>query len=255
MSRIIRRRGVIELLSIGIIIGIWELVAVFIVDKTFILPSFHEVATSFYDLRKDIPDDVAISLKRFGIGLLWAAAVGIPIGAAMGWFKTAERMFDPIIQVIRPIPPIAWIPFALVWFHLTDWGAGFVVFIGALFPILINTYAGFKSVPRRLIETAQVLGRTKSHSLIRFVAFPYAAPSIFTGIRISMGVGWMCIIAAEMIGFKSGLGFRLWQRFWFLHQMDNLMAYMILIGVVALVMDYGFRYLTERRLLRWYREV
>jgi NitT/TauT family transport system permease protein len=255
MSRITRQKGVLELLSIAIVLGIWELVAVFIVGKTFILPSFHEVATSFYDLRKDIPNDVVVSLKRFAIGLLWAAVVGIPIGAAMGWFKSMERMFDPIIQVIRPIPPIAWIPFALVWFHLTDYGAGFVVFIGALFPILINTYAGFKSVPRRLVETAQVLGRTKSLGLIRFVAFPYAAPSIFTGIRVSMGVGWMCIIAAEMIGFKSGLGFRLWQRFWFLHQMDNLMAYMILIGVVALVMDYIFRYLTQRRLLRWYKEI
>ena len=255
MSRITRQKGVVELLSVGAALGIWELVAVFVVDNAFTLPSVHEVALSFYDLRGDIPGDVAVSLKRFGIGLLWAMVAGISIGAVMGWFKNAERMFDPIIQVIRPIPPIAWIPFAIIWFHLTDYSASFLVFIGTVFPILINTYAGFKGVPQRLIETAQVLGRTKNYSLIRFVAFPYAAPSIFTGIRVGMGVGWMCIIAAEMLGFKNGLGFRLWQRFWFLQQMDNLVAYMILIGVVALVMDYVLRYLTQRRLLRWYKEV
>jgi len=256
MSRITRQKGVLELLSIAAVLGIWELVAVFIVKETFTLPSVHEVASSFYDLREDIPGDAAISLKRFAIGLLWAIAVGIPMGAAMGWFKRVERILDPIVQVIRPIPPIAWIPFAMIWFGLTDYGGSFVVFIGILFPILINTYAGFKSVPRRLVETAQVLGRTKSLGLIRFVAFPYAAPSVFTGIRVGMGVGWMCIIAAEMmLGFESGLGWRLWQRFWPHYQMDNLVAYMILIGVVALVMDYVLRYLAQRRLLRWYKEV
>jgi NitT/TauT family transport system permease protein len=128
--------------------------------------------------------------------------------------------------------------------------AGFIVFVGAVFPILINTYVGFRNVPKVLIETAMVLGCTKNHSLIRRVAFPSAIPQIATGIRVAMGVAWMCVVAAEMFGMTSGIGYKIlnWSYF---HRMDHVMAYMLLLGFISLSIDRTFRHFVERRLSIW----
>lgn len=246
-----RKRG-LEIISLLVAVIVWQIIADFVVKDPFFLPSFYAVLLSFFELWRIIPLDTLISLLHFGIGLAAAICVAIPIGALMGWFRAADRIADPIVEIIRPIPPIAWIAFAIVWFGLTHHSAGFVVFIGAIFPILINTYAGFRDVPKMLVEAAKVLGCTKSRDLVRSVAFPYALPFIATGTRIGMGVGWMCVVAAEMFGVsKNGLGFRLYQRFYYAHQMDNLLLYMIILGLVALLLDRLFRHFVEDKLFKW----
>jgi len=240
------------ILSIIVAILIWQFVADVVVQKAFILPSFSATILALCEIWEMTLIDAAVSLFHFGIGLALGILFGIPIGAAMGWFKTVERALDPIVEVIRPIPPIAWIPFAIIWFHLTHQAAGFVVFIGAFFPILINTYSGFKGVRITLVEAAKVLGCTRARDLIRSVAFPSAMPSAATGIRVGMGVGWMSVVAAEMFAVsKAGLGFRLFQEFYHFHQMDRLLLYMLVIGLIALVLDRLFRYMVEGKMLIW----
>ncbi|HOW14482.1 MAG: ABC transporter permease [Methanosarcina sp.] len=242
----------IEVLSLIVAIAIWQLAADLIVQNKFKLPSFYDVIISFAAIVKSglIFTDTLTSLIHFSIGIIAAFVIGIPLGIAMGWFKEANRAIDPIIEILRPIPPIAWIPFAIIWFGLTRQAAGFVVFVGMVFPIIINTYTGFKNVPKVYVEAARVLGCTRNLDLIRFIAIPSAMPSIVAGIRIAMGVGWMCLVAAEMFGSNSGLGYEIWHNY-YMHRMDFVLVYMLLLGFVGLLIDRFFRYYVDAKLLRW----
>ena len=250
VGALLSRRG-IEVLSILVLIGLWQLVAVALND-TLILPSFIQVV---YALTKSwqaiLMEDLPVSLVHFGLGMLGGLLIALPIGMLMGWFRAADRIMDPIVEIVRPIPPLAWIPFAIIWFGLTDQAAGFIIFVGAVFPILINTYVGFRSLPRVYVESAKVLGATKDRDLIRYIAFPYALPSIAGGIRIAMGIAWMCLVAAEQFGVStSGLGYKIWS-YYYLHEMDYVLLYMIILGLLGLLIDRSFRYVIEERMLKW----
>jgi NitT/TauT family transport system permease protein len=240
------------LVPLIIVLLLWEIVAGYVIKDPLILPRFSAVIFSIYTLRELLILDVLVSLLHFGIGMTLAFSVALPLAIAMGWFRNVFRAVDPIIEIVRPIPPLAWIPLAIVWIGLNHYAAGFIIFIGAFFPILIDSYTGFRDVPRVLVETGSVLGCIGNIKLIRYVALPYALPSIATGTRVGMGVGWMCVVAAEMFGVgNSGLGYRLFQKFYFLHQMDYVVAYMLILGVLALLLDRLFRHLVEDKLFRW----
>jgi NitT/TauT family transport system permease protein len=241
----------IEVLSILVLIGLWQLAAVALND-TLVLPSFIQVV---YALTKSwqaiLMEDLPVSLVHFGLGMLAGLLIALPIGMLMGWFRAADRIMDPIVEIVRPIPPLAWIPFAIIWFGLTDQAAGFIIFVGAVFPILINTYVGFRSLPLVYVESAKVLGATKDRDLIRYIAFPFALPSIAGGIRIAMGIAWMCLVAAEQFGVStSGLGYKIWS-YYYLHEMDYVLLYMIVLGLLGLLIDRSFRYVIEERMLKW----
>jgi NitT/TauT family transport system permease protein len=241
----------IEVVSILALIGLWQIVAVALND-TLILPSFLQVVDAFIKSWQPIfMEDLPVSLVHFGLGMLAGLLIALPIGVLMGWFRAADRIMDPIVEILRPIPPLAWIPFAIIWFGLTDQAAGFIIFVGAVFPILINTYVGFRSLPRVYVESAKVLGATKDRDLIRYVAFPFALPSIAGGIRIAMGIAWMCLVAAEQFGVStSGLGYKIWS-YYYLHEMDYVLLYMIVLGLLGLLIDRSFRYVIEERMLKW----
>jgi NitT/TauT family transport system permease protein len=243
----------IEALSLLFAVAIWQLIADRIVQNKFLLPSFYDVLVSFSVIVKNglIYTDTLTSLIHFGTGIAAAFLLGIPLGIVMGWFKSVDTAIDPIIEILRPIPPLAWIPFAIVWFGLTQQAAGFIVFAGMIFPIIINTYTGFKNVPRVYVEAAKVLGCTRNIDLIRYIAIPSAMPSIAAGIRIAMGVGWMCLVAAEMFGVSnSGLGYQLWHNY-YLHRMNFVLVYMLLLGFIGLFIDRFFRHYVDSKLLRW----
>jgi NitT/TauT family transport system permease protein len=260
----------IELISICSAIILWQLVAVYIVQNKFYLPSFTDVTFAFvgiiskdtklglFGLDYQLPVllvDLIYSLMHFWIGLIFALVIGIPVGMIMGWFRTINRVVDPLIEIIRPIPPLAWIPFAIVWIGLNPIAAGFLIFIGAVFPIIINTFTGFKSVSRVYVEAAKVLGCNTDRELIRYVALPYALPSITAGIRIAMGVGWMCLVAAEMFGVsRNGLGYKIWHHY-YLHNMDLVLVYMLLLGFLGLFIDRALRYYIDGKLLKWRKGV
>jgi NitT/TauT family transport system permease protein len=241
------------ILAIALALVLWEIVAEVIVRYPFILPSPTDVASAFVNLLRHgtLLLDLEDSLVHFAIGLGAALLVGIPLGIAMGWNRRFDAFIDPIIELLRPIPPLAWIPFAIIWFGLTAWSAGFVIFIGAVFPIIINTYSGFRGVPRIFVEAGKMLGCTRSRDLIRYIAFPAALPSVASGIRIATGVGWMCLVAAELFGVSDyGLGQKLWW-YYSLHQMDSVVVYMIILGLIGLAFDMIFRYYIDRHFLKW----
>jgi len=232
---------------------IWEIAAAVIVRNSFILPSPPDVLFAFIGLieKGRLFLDFEVSMIHFAIGLGAALLVGIPIGIAMGWSRRFDAFLDPLVELLRPIPPLAWIPFAIIWFGLTAYSAGFVIFAGAVFPIIINTYSGFRAVPRVYVEAGEMLGCTKSLALIRHVAFPAALPSIASGIRIATGVGWMCLVAAELFGVSNnGLGMALW-FYYDLHQMDCVVVYMLLLGLTGLFIDMCFRHYMDKHFLRW----
>jgi NitT/TauT family transport system permease protein len=256
----------VELLSVISALIIWQVTAIYIVQNSFFLPSFTDVAEAFIitvskegmfpvlSMNLKLPVllvDTLYSLMHFFIGLIAALLIGIPIGMLMGWFRLLERIFDPLIEIVRPIPPLAWIPFAIIWIGLNPFGAGFVIFIGALFPIIINTFTGFKSIPRIYVEAAKVLGCTTDRELIRRIAIPSALPSIAAGVRIAMGVGWMCLVAAEMFGVsRNGLGFKIWHNY-YLHHMDFVLVYMLVLGFLGLLIDRILRSYLEDRYFKW----
>ena len=241
------------LLAILIALAVWQFVAAVIIHYPFILPAPTDVFMAFVSQVQQgtLLLDIEASLVHFTIGLGMALLIGIPIGILMGWNRRFDAFLDPLIELLRPIPPLAWIPFAIIWFGLTASAAGFIIFAGAVFPIIINTYSGFRGVPRVFVEAAKMLGCTKSRDLIRYIAFPAALPSVAAGIRIATGVGWMCLVAAELFGVSNyGLGQKLW-FFYSLHQMDSVVVYMIILGLIGLAFDMIFRYYIDRHFLKW----
>ena len=243
-------RGIEALSILGLILA-WQIAAAAVNDKL-LLPSFLQVAAAFSrEWPTILTEDLPTSLLHFLIGMAGGLLVALPLGMIMGWFRGADRILDPIVEIFRPIPPLAWIPFAIVWFGLTDTAAGFIIFVGAVFPILINTYVGFRNLPRVYVESAKVLGATKDLDLVRYIAFPYALPSIAGGIRIAMGIAWMCLVAAEQFGVSSsGLGYKIWS-YYYLHEMDYVLLYIVMLGLLGLLIDKTFRYVVEEKLLKW----
>lgn len=243
-------RGIEALSILGLILA-WQIAAAAVNDKL-LLPSFLQVAAAFSrEWPTILTEDLPTSLLHFLIGMAGGLLVALPLGMIMGWFRAADRILDPIVEIFRPIPPLAWIPFAIVWFGLTDTAAGFIIFVGAVFPILINTYVGFRNLPRVYVESAKVLGATKDLDLVRYIAVPYALPSIAGGIRIAMGIAWMCLVAAEQFGVSSsGLGYKIWS-YYYLHEMDYVLLYIVMLGLLGLLIDKTFRYVVEEKLLKW----
>ncbi|WP_148688775.1 MULTISPECIES: ABC transporter permease [unclassified Methanopyrus] len=230
------------------VLAIWQAVSGLGLINPVLLPPPSQVFSVFVDMPGEILKHAITSLYRVAVGYSIAAVAGVSLGVLMGTYRTAHAAMDLLIEIVRPIPPIAWIPLAIVWFGIGDPSAFFIIFVGSFFPILINTISGIKGVDRIYIEAALNLGADDT-ALIRHVLVPGALPSIFTGLRVGLGVGWMCVVAAEMIAAKSGLGYMIIEAQRILAT-DQVIAGMITIGLLGLVMDRGFRYF-ERRALAW----
>lgn len=194
------------------------------------------------------------SLIRVGVGFAVAIITAVPLGLLIGWNKKISAATHPLIEILRHIPPIAWIPFSIVFFGLGLFSSAFIVWLGAFFPILLNTASGVKNIGRAQIDVAITLG-AKEKNLISKVVFPAILPEVITGMRVGLGVGWMCVIASEMIGLRKpvGLGFFVLEM-QYLGRYSDMVAGMIMIGLVGLLLDYGLRFL-EYRFLRWREEI
>jgi NitT/TauT family transport system permease protein len=188
------------------------------------------------------------SLFHYLPGLVVGSTLGISLGIAMGWNETLDDALTPVTRVLRPIPPLAWIAFAIVWIGINHSGAAFIVGIGAFWINFYNAYSGVEGVPRHLKEVASSLGVDSDLGMIRKVIVPAASPSIMTGIRTSIGQCWMIVVAAELFG-APGVGFQIINAAQNL-QMDVSVAYMLVISVVFLASDGLFRQV-ERRVLEW----
>lgn len=181
--------------------------------------------------------DIYISLKHFIVGFIVALIVGIPIGIILGCFDSFSKFIGPIIDIIRPIPPLSWVPFAIIWMKLTNNAASFIIFIGVVFPIIIGVQNSIQKVPSIYIETGKILGCIKKHYQIFYIIIPYIKPYLYSSIKVSSGVGWMCLVASEMFGINGlGLGYKI-SYYYNLQRIDIVIIYMILLGILGLFID------------------
>lgn len=194
--------------------------------------------------------NLLFSAERVGKGFLCAISVGLPVGIAIGWNRISAGALDPTIQLLRPIPITAWLPFSIAVFGIQDIGAIFLISLGAFFPIVLNTAQGARDVERNLIRAALMMGAGR-WTVLRRVVFPASLPSIFTGLRIGLGIGWTAVIVAEMVAVKSGLGYVLWDAY-YVGRMDVVIADMASIGLLGLLSDLVILQI-ERWVLTWRR--
>lgn len=190
------------------------------------------------------------SLTRVLVGFAIGAGLALPLGLLMGTNRTVYRLFDPLVQVLRPIPPIAYIPLSILWFGLGNPPAFFLISLGTFFPVLMNTIAGVQQVDAIYIRAARNLGAGQM-TMFRRVILPAATPYILAGARIGMGTAFIVVIVAEMIAVNNGLGFRITEAreyFW----SDKIIAGMFTIGLLGLAIDIAMSSLNNR-LLRWHR--
>ncbi|MBI3699795.1 MAG: ABC transporter permease [Afipia sp.] len=187
------------------------------------------------------------SLKREAVAFLFSMTA-IPLGIAMGWWRIVYNQVSPIMEMLRPIPPLAWIPLSILWFGIGDTQNEFIIFLGIFFPILVNTIVGVKNIEPNLVRAARSLGAPEYKVLMR-VVFKGALPQVITGIRIGLGVGWMALVAAELVGANSGLGFIINDARSMLRT-DIIVVGMLTIGLVGLLIDTAIRVLS-RYLLPW----
>jgi NitT/TauT family transport system permease protein len=188
------------------------------------------------------------SFIRVAIGYFLASLAGVILGMLIGWFSVFSNLFDPFIQLLRPIPITAWLPFAIVLFGIRDPSAIFLIALGAFFPVVVNTTAGAQRVSKVLIRAALMLG-TRPTMLLPRVVFPAALPSIFTGLRLGVGLAWVLVIVAEMLAVDAGLGRALWTAYEFI-RMDLIVAAMVTIGILGFLSD-QLIVLVRDRVLRW----
>ncbi|QCK87374.1 ABC transporter permease [Phreatobacter aquaticus] len=233
------------LLGVTLIIGLWTLLtATGFVPRQF-LPSPLEVASRFLTLLTSpfagatLPVHLASSFQRYAYGVVLAAAVGIPLGLLMGWFRLLDDIVTPIFDGLRFIAPIAWVPFAALWFGTGVGGPVMIIFAGAFPPCLINAYRGARFVEPRLIEAARMLGTGHMRMIVE-ILLPAAVPSIIAGLRVSAGLGWQSLVGAELIVAAAGVGFMMVQAQGSV-QTATVMSGMIAIGVVGMAIDMALR--------------
>ena len=178
---------------------------------------------------------VLISLERVGIGFGLAAVVGVAIGALIGQSVWAMRGLDPIFQILRTVPPLAWLPLSLAAFQDSNPSAIFVIFITSIWPVIINTAVGVRNIPEDYRNVARVLRLNQLEFFLR-IMLPAAAPYIFTGLRIGIGLSWLAIVAAEMLTGGVGIGFFIWDA-WNSSRLSDIIVALVYIGVTGFVLD------------------
>jgi NitT/TauT family transport system permease protein len=194
--------------------------------------------------------NVVFSAQRVAQGFFLAMVIGVPLGIAIGWSRLVASLVDPTIQWLRPIPITAWLPISIAIFGIRDFGAIFLITIGAFYPIVINTTQGARDVDKNWVRAALMMGASRFATLRR-VVLPAALPSIFTGFRIGLGIAWTAVIVAEMVAVKSGLGYVLWDAY-YVGRMDIVLADMVSIGLLGYISDRLIVAL-ENWVLKWRR--
>jgi NitT/TauT family transport system permease protein len=217
-----------------------------------VLPSPIAVALKWWEwlVSGELLRDASASLYRVLAGFVVGTVLALPLGLLMGASRRVHALFDPLLQVLRPIPPIAYIPLAILWFGLGNAPAIFLIVIGAFFPVLMNTISGVRNVDGIYLRAARNLGAPRWTLFLR-VILPAATPYILAGMRIGLGTAFIVVIVSEMIAVNDGLGFRILEAreyFW----SDKIIAGMLTIGLLGLGLDTVMSLLSDR-LLRWHR--
>jgi ABC-type nitrate/sulfonate/bicarbonate transport system permease component len=240
----------LTLAGIGTFLAIWYgIVLLSVVPKTF-LPAPHDVIQELARLIREpfvghtLGRHLVSSFERFFYGFILAVTIGVPLGLLMALSLRVQRVISPLFESIRFVAPIAWVPFAALWFGTGIGGPILVIFMGAFAPVLINTFRGASYIERKYIEAARMLGAGPLRMMVH-VLLPASLPSIVAGLRISAGLGWQSLVGAELIVASSGIGYMMVKGQASI-QTSTVMAGMIAIGLVGLMLDILLRVLEKR---------
>lgn len=252
-----RRRPVVAItagLTIATLLLAWAIAAHFRLVSALFLPSPFEVGRAFLTVAREgfvdatLWQHLAASLGRVFAALIGATLIAVPVGFAIGSSRIGRGIFDPIIEFLRPIPPLAYLPLVIIWFGIGEPSKILIIGIAMLAPIVISTASGVKGVDHDRLNAARSLGATRGQ-LLRHVVLPSALPSILTGIRIALGAGWSTLVAAELVAASRGLGFMIQSAAQFLVT-DVVLMGILVIAAVAFALEAILRWI-ERRLVPW----
>ncbi|WP_284694575.1 ABC transporter permease [Geomonas sp. Red32] len=226
-------------MTLAAFVLLWQVVAGHYPPEQFPAPS--DVLKAIKELSDNgvLWTNIGISLARFGAAYLLAVVTAIPLGLFLGRFTRCHLAIDPLIQVLRPISPIAWFPLAVLWFGIGNAPAVFIIFLAAFYPILLTTISSVRSVPPVYLKVSSNFGAGARMTFLRVIV-PAAFPGIMVGLHIAVGTGWIHLVAGEMLGAQSGLGFMIIDARNFLRT-DEIMAGMLLVGLLGLAIYRGMK--------------
>lgn len=230
-----------------IVLAIWQLAVQ--LTGTAIFPSPIAVLKGLREL-PHLGAYIFDSLFRVAAGYSAAVLLGIPVGLALGWWSALARATNPLIQMLRPISPLAWMPLAVIWFGVSNLAPMFLIFLASFFPVVVATMNGVRNVPPMFIQAGRNFGLS-TPALIARVVLPAILPRIVVGLRIAFGVAWLVLVAAEMIAVDSGLGYLIIDARNAGKRYDLVVGGMLLIGVLGLALDALIRRLERLQFLRW----
>jgi len=235
---------------LGILL-IWYFISYINLFPAYALPSPGAVLKSFREevIAGRLVNDIVASLWRVGVGFVISAALGIPVGLWLGQHLYARQAFVPMLNFFRFLSPLAWIPFAILWFHIGDKPAIFLIFMATFFPLVLATMSAVATIPSIYYRVAQDYNY-KGIELLSKVTFPAVLPQVITALRVSYGIAWVVIVAAEMVGCQDGLGYGIWDARNGL-RLDSAVCYMIVIGLLGMGIDRLLAQLTKLHNVRW----
>jgi len=193
---------------------------------------------------KGVGWNILASLQRVGLGFGLAALIGIPLGFIIGRFEFVARMTAPVISLLRPVSPLAWLPIGLLVFKAANPAAIWVIFISAVWPMIINTAVGVNKVPQDYMNVAKVLNLSE-WKIVTKILFPFVLPYMMTGVRLSIGVAWLVIVAAEMLTGGVGIGFWVWDE-WNNLNVEHIIIAIFVVGIVGLLLEYALTQIAKR---------
>lgn len=195
---------------------------------------------------------VVASLFRVTWGFVAAALIAIPFGLCLGWYRRGEAAINPFLQILRPISPLAWIPISILWFGVGDIAAIYLIFLASFLPLTVTALNAGRNVPEVHLNAGRNFGLSQAQLVTR-VLYPAVVPQLIVGLRITLGVAWLVVVAAEMIAVNSGLGFLIVDARNAGNRYDLVVAGMVMIGLIGLLLDIGMRNLENLKILRWGR--
>lgn len=253
------RQVTLSIGTLAVLLTVWWAVAALQLISPLFLPPPQQVLAKLLTIAgpqgfmdATLWQHLAASLTRIVLALLAAVVIGIPVGIAMGLSPTVRGILDPVIELYRPVPPLAYLPLMVIWFGIGETSKILLIYLAIFAPVAMSALAGVKSAQQVRIRAAQSLGASRAQ-VLWFVILPGALPEILTGLRIGLGVGWSTLVAAELIAATCGLGFMVQSAGEFLAT-DVVLAGIAVIAIIAFLLELGLRAL-QRRLTPWHGEV
>lgn len=231
------RKLINVIIGLSVILILWQIVVLTGKYEISLLPSPLMVLNAIKEVivNGTLFKNIQVSLIRFFAGYFTAVLLAIVLGIILGWFQKIWNIIDPIVQILRPISPIAWFPFIVLWLGIGDIPAIAIIFIAAFFPVLLSTVSAVKKVDKTYLKVARNFGIKQPFVLTKII-FPAAFPSIVTGLHLALGSAWIFLVAGEMVGVQSGLGYMIIDARNSMRA-DLLLAAIIIIGILGLILD------------------